>query len=118
MLVPLLPLELVVLLLVLPLHGAASAAAKTKSNFVFIFCDDMRKDDMAALPRLREHIAERGTYMENFFVNTPVRPTHHIACSLLWPEHRSYFRHRRTVRAAHSTLKEIRNPNDARFILP
>eukprot|EP01043_Picozoa_sp_COSAG02_P018718 COSAG02_NODE_881_length_16214_cov_5.907726_7_plen_351_part_00 len=32
----------------------------------------MRKDDMVALPRITKHIVRRGTYMENFFVNTPV----------------------------------------------
>ena len=52
--------------------ATAAAASKPRPNFVFIFADDMRKDDMVALPRISEEIAARGTFMENFFVNTPV----------------------------------------------
>jgi hypothetical protein len=48
------------------------AIAASRPNFVFIFCDDMRVSDMAALPKTKELIVKRGTYMDNFFVNTPV----------------------------------------------
>ena len=56
--------------------GAAAVAAAPpvakRPNFVFLFLDDMRLDDMVALPRVSNLITARGTNVTNFFVNTPV----------------------------------------------
>ena len=49
-----------------------TAAPHQRPNFVFIFLDDMRLDDMVALPKIKAHIHDRGTNVSNFFVNTPV----------------------------------------------
>ena len=47
-------------------------AAAKRPNFVFIFLDDLRLDDMMAMPKIKEHITDHGANMTNFFVNTPV----------------------------------------------
>ena len=46
------------------LAALSCASATKKPNFVFVFADDMRKDDMVALPRIRESIAARGRYAQ------------------------------------------------------
>ena len=47
-------------------------AASERPNFVFIFLDDLRLDDMVAMPKIKEHITDHGANVTNFFVNTPV----------------------------------------------
>ena len=47
-------------------------AASERPNFVFIFLDDLRLDDMIAMPKIKEHITDHGANVTNFFVNTPV----------------------------------------------
>ena len=52
--------------------GSESAAAPAaRPNFVFIFADDMRKDDMVALPRIKEQMVARGTSMECVWTPCP-----------------------------------------------
>ena len=55
--------------------GSESAAAPAaRPNFVFIFADDMRKDDMVALPRIKEQMVARGTSMEYVHPRCPPSP--------------------------------------------
>ena len=42
-----------------------ASVSSTKPNFVFMFLDDLRLDDMIALPRIRDHITDRGVNVSN-----------------------------------------------------
>lgn len=46
----------------------AAASSQEKPNIVFILTDDMRKDDLAYMPKTKRFIQEQGTTFENSFV--------------------------------------------------
>jgi N-acetylglucosamine-6-sulfatase len=46
----------------------ATQATPTKPNFVFVYTDDMRKDDLAYMPNTRNLIASQGMTFDNAYV--------------------------------------------------
>lgn len=66
---------LVTIALSMPVPGLAPSVAgqpATRPNVADIGTDDMRADDLWAMPHLRALLAEQGTTFANFFVTTPV----------------------------------------------
>src|SRR5918998_3492800 len=56
---------------VLAITGSPPPAAQTtpaKPNFVFIYTDDMRKDDLAYMPKTRNLIGSQGMTFNNAYV--------------------------------------------------
>jgi len=49
--------------------GQAQAQAATPPNIVFILTDDMRKDDMAYMPKTQALIRQKGMGFRNAFVS-------------------------------------------------
>eukprot|EP00912_Choanoflagellata_sp_UC4_P001987 UC4_evm1s1277 len=60
------------ILILIPPSSSSISPPTIRPNFVFLFLDDLRLDDMIALPRVRDLITDRGVNVTNFFVNTPV----------------------------------------------
>jgi arylsulfatase A-like enzyme len=61
------------LLFVSAITGSPPAAqtTQTKPNFVFVYTDDMRKDDLAYMPNTRNLIASQGMTFDNAYVPLP-----------------------------------------------
>jgi arylsulfatase A-like enzyme len=66
-------MALTILVCFLGTHSMPTADAQTaptKPNFVFILADDMRKDDLAYMPKTRDLLGSRGmTFSEAYFAN-------------------------------------------------
>lgn len=67
-----------VVLSVVLLSGASSTmfreaqAISAKPNFVFILADDMRKDDLAYMPKTRSLLGDQGMSFSNAYVSNPL----------------------------------------------
>jgi N-acetylglucosamine-6-sulfatase len=61
-------LVLVVVGLVLALRPTAGPVNSARPNFVFIFTDDMRKDDLAYMPKTRDLLGSHGMTFENAYI--------------------------------------------------
>jgi len=64
-----------VVLLALGLSGSMPTGAQkltAKPNIVFILADDMRKDDLKYMPKMRSVLKDKGMIFHNAFVSTPL----------------------------------------------
>ena len=64
-----------VVLLALGISGSGptdSQAHTAKPNIVFILADDMRKDDLKYMPKMRSVLKDKGMIFHNAFVSTPL----------------------------------------------
>ncbi|MCC6315246.1 MAG: sulfatase [Thermomicrobiales bacterium] len=55
-----------------PLGEAAAPDAARRPNILFILTDDMRADDLRAMPIVGEHIAAAGATFTNYLATTPL----------------------------------------------
>ena len=72
-----LPLASVALVVLLALGISGSVptgdqARTAKPNIVFILADDMRKDDLKYMPKMRSVLKDKGMIFHNAFVSTPL----------------------------------------------
>jgi N-acetylglucosamine-6-sulfatase len=64
-----------VVLLALGISGSGptdSQAHTAKPNIIFILADDMRKDDLKYMPKMRSVLKDKGMIFHNAFVSTPL----------------------------------------------
>src|SRR5919206_3293944 len=54
------------------MSNAQAQRATAKPNIVFILADDMRKDDMKYMPKMRSLLREQGMGFRNAFVSHPL----------------------------------------------
>src|SRR6478735_1950417 len=48
------------------------SSASSQPNILFILLDDLRADDLAAMPIVQSHLVAEGTTCENFFATAPL----------------------------------------------